>query len=232
MGLSNYLPSSRISQSGVCTSTTRPASPYEGQVIYETDTDRVLVWNASAWVMPNKPAQNPDGLELITTTTCTSGGTASNGTITIGSGQSSVVVANAFSSTYDTYRVLIENVNFSVADTTFLVRPDNVTTAGYYGGGFFALFTGGGLSQYILNAGNAGGVGITTQTNKGTLIFDISQPFKTEWTRMHGTPSIGNNYIALYTSMLATNASYTGMTVLPAAGTMTGGTIRVYGYRN
>ena len=37
---------------GVCTSTTRPQAPFEGQMIYETDTDRVLVWNASAWVMP------------------------------------------------------------------------------------------------------------------------------------------------------------------------------------
>lgn len=49
MGLSNYLPSSRISQSGVCTSTTRPSSPYEGQMIYETDTDMVAIWNGSAW---------------------------------------------------------------------------------------------------------------------------------------------------------------------------------------
>jgi hypothetical protein len=49
MGISNYTPSSRISQSGVCTSSTRPASPFEGQVIYETDTDRVLVWNGTAW---------------------------------------------------------------------------------------------------------------------------------------------------------------------------------------
>jgi hypothetical protein len=50
VGLSNYLPSSRISQPGVCTSSTRPTSPYEGQVIYETDTDRVLVWSGAAWV--------------------------------------------------------------------------------------------------------------------------------------------------------------------------------------
>lgn len=35
---------------GVCTSSTRPASPYEGQSIYETDTDRVLFWNNSAWI--------------------------------------------------------------------------------------------------------------------------------------------------------------------------------------
>jgi hypothetical protein len=38
---------------GVCTSTTRPArpaSPYTGQIIYETDTTLAKVWNGSAWV--------------------------------------------------------------------------------------------------------------------------------------------------------------------------------------
>lgn len=49
MGLSNYLPSSRLIQPGVCTSSTRPASPFEGQAIYETDTDRMLVYTGSAW---------------------------------------------------------------------------------------------------------------------------------------------------------------------------------------
>jgi hypothetical protein len=34
---------------GVCTSSTRPASPFEGQIIYETDTDMVAIWNGTAW---------------------------------------------------------------------------------------------------------------------------------------------------------------------------------------
>jgi hypothetical protein len=34
---------------GVCTSSTRPASPFEGQMVYETDTDLLSVWNGSAW---------------------------------------------------------------------------------------------------------------------------------------------------------------------------------------
>ena len=36
-------------RTGVCTSTNRPTTPYEGQVIYETDTDVVAVWNGTAW---------------------------------------------------------------------------------------------------------------------------------------------------------------------------------------
>jgi hypothetical protein len=35
----------------VCTSATRPGSPATGQVIYETDTDSLLVWNGSAWIV-------------------------------------------------------------------------------------------------------------------------------------------------------------------------------------
>jgi len=37
----------------ICTSSTRPASPFEGQKIYETDTDRELTYDSSAWVQTN-----------------------------------------------------------------------------------------------------------------------------------------------------------------------------------
>jgi hypothetical protein len=47
MSISNNLTGLRP---GVCTSTTRPTAPYEGQTIYETDTDLMLVWSGSAWV--------------------------------------------------------------------------------------------------------------------------------------------------------------------------------------
>ena len=33
----------------ICTSATRPASPWTGQVIYETDTGLSFVWDGSAW---------------------------------------------------------------------------------------------------------------------------------------------------------------------------------------
>jgi hypothetical protein len=50
MPVTNYLPSSRLIQPGVCTSSTRPASPFDGQFIYETDTKNTLTYNGSAWV--------------------------------------------------------------------------------------------------------------------------------------------------------------------------------------
>lgn len=57
-------------RSGVCTSTTRPSAPYEGQMIYETDTNRVLVYDNAAWVMIADTDQ-PPALQLIKSGTAT-----------------------------------------------------------------------------------------------------------------------------------------------------------------
>jgi hypothetical protein len=58
MPLSSVVGAQSIIKPGVCTSSTRPASQFEGQMIYETDTDKVLVWDGSTWtpttgVLPN-----------------------------------------------------------------------------------------------------------------------------------------------------------------------------------
>ena len=50
MPFSSVLGANSVIRPGVCTSTTRPTVPYEGQLIYETDTDRVASYNGSAWV--------------------------------------------------------------------------------------------------------------------------------------------------------------------------------------
>ena len=46
MGISQGVDSVRT---GVCTSTTRPASPYVGQMIFETDTNYIKIYTASGW---------------------------------------------------------------------------------------------------------------------------------------------------------------------------------------
>ena len=53
---------------GVCTSTTRPTAPYEGQTIFETDTNKLLVWDGTAWVIP---ANMPWGIVALTPVTAT-----------------------------------------------------------------------------------------------------------------------------------------------------------------
>lgn len=50
MPLSSVLGAQSLVRPGVCTSSTRPASPFEGQTIYETDTDLVRSYNGTSWV--------------------------------------------------------------------------------------------------------------------------------------------------------------------------------------
>ena len=95
MGITQQIGASSLIKPGVIDNTAaRPASPYEGQVIFQKDTDQLLVWNGTAWVIPNQTTQNPEGLELIKTQT-------------IGSGVTTVTVSDVFSSTYDNYKIII-----------------------------------------------------------------------------------------------------------------------------
>lgn len=86
----------------VCTSTSRPASPDEGTMIYETDTAKVMVWNGTAWrqvatqdtPIPGSVVQMISGFSQtqvsITTTTRTNTGIAA--TITPRFSTSSIVI--------------------------------------------------------------------------------------------------------------------------------------------
>jgi hypothetical protein len=49
MPFSSVLGASSVIKPGVCTSATRPSVPYGGQLIYETDSNRLLVWDGLAW---------------------------------------------------------------------------------------------------------------------------------------------------------------------------------------
>ena len=71
MGLSQQIGASSLSKPGVCTSSTRPATPYEGQQIYETDTDKVLVYNGSAWKQVPTAATAGAVLQVVSTTKTT-----------------------------------------------------------------------------------------------------------------------------------------------------------------
>lgn len=49
MSFSAILGASSAIRPGVVTSSTRPSVPFDGQLIYETDTDKLLVYNGSSW---------------------------------------------------------------------------------------------------------------------------------------------------------------------------------------
>ena len=51
MPFSSVLGAQSVVKPGVCTSATRPAAPYDGQVIYQTDTDQTAVWDGTSWTV-------------------------------------------------------------------------------------------------------------------------------------------------------------------------------------
>ena len=219
MGLSNIVPNSRLAQPGVCTSTTRPATPYEGQVIYETDTNRVLVWDASAWVMIADTDQ-PPGLQLVKTQT-------------IGSSVASVEVTNAFSADFDNYRIILYGGSNSAAATMQMQLGSSIS--GYYA--MLATFTyaSGAFTGYGDNnaaqwtyAGTAMTTSLAVDVNVYSPYLSVATGFSLNAridTRTAGSGSVGEGFHNSATS-------YTSFKLSPNTGTMTGGTIRVYGYRN
>jgi len=78
MPLSTVLGAQSLVQPAVCTTATRPASPYTGQAIYDTTTATQLIWNGTAWVATGRIAQ----VVSTTLTTATSRASATFGDVT------------------------------------------------------------------------------------------------------------------------------------------------------
>ena len=217
MGLSNYVPSSRVSQAGVCTSTTRPASPFEGQMIYETDTNRVLVYDNTAWVMI-ADTDTPPGLELIKTQT-------------VGPAVSSVTVSDVFSSTFDNYRVIVASITASANDQVSLLTFGSTST-GYYGSLNLQSYASS-TPASPLNRNNSSSLYLIASDTSAThfMSFDVYSPNLAQRTGISGS-GFGYLYTSTFAGFVANTTVYTGFTITAGSGTMTGGTIRVYGYRN
>jgi hypothetical protein len=149
-------------------------------------------------------------------------------TQTIGSGVTSVEVTNAFSATYDAYRIVLASVDASNV-TANLIRFGAATTQ-YYGSQYYDSFvaTTNGIDR---NNNTVSGcyIGVTAQNDDTNVAFDVINPFLTKRTTVAGN-YYGNVYTGFFGGTLADTISHTSFTIAVAAGTMTGGTISVYGY--
>ena len=222
MGITQQSAAARLIQPGVCTSSTRPVSPFEGQAIFETDTDRMLIWNGTAWVIPNAPAQNPTGLELVKTQT-------------VGSGVSSIVVENAFLAEYDNYKItytggvgstsIVLGLQFGVGTT--------MTATNYFGTAAYTNLGAGAWQIITDNPGtSATNVGGANSTN-ALLATEVLQPFLTKQTSFFGQYNVSDfGRLGIHSYAQLSNTSFTSFRIATNTGTVTGGTIRVYGYRN
>jgi hypothetical protein len=103
MGITQQIGASSIIKPGVCTSSTRPASPYEGQMIYTTDLDTLEIWNGTAWRITNAATVTSGSvLQVVnansgytsgfTTTSATFASTGLTATITPKSNTSNILI--------------------------------------------------------------------------------------------------------------------------------------------
>ena len=151
----------------------------------------------------------------------------------VGSAVSSVTVTSAFSSDYDNYRIIYSGGTAS-ADVALAVQLGSTTTGYHYSivynqySATTPLGAGATNTTAFLNAGRTSTVG-------NNLSVDLFGPNIASYTgaRYSSTDLLATNgFMITGAGMLNNTTSYTAFTILPASGTITGGTIRVYGYRN
>jgi hypothetical protein len=154
-------------------------------------------------------------------------------TETIGINRSDVIVTGAFSSDFDHYKIIVQ-VNSIAAGGPYMTLQMGSTTTGYYWGApvvnyaastASAISTNNGTSWNRLGPGGTAGM---------AGVYELLNPFKNENTIITGTyadPATGGS-AGVGSGYLNDTTSYTAFTVGVTSSTMTGGTIKVYGYRN
>lgn len=149
---------------------------------------------------------------------------------TIGNAVATVTTGTVFSTDYDNYRVIIRGVKTSAG--TELLMNFGATVTGYYGSMYYDNYTGVFTGTLRRNNGANMYVGFAETTlGEQVTSLDIANPFLASSTSINGG-YYGNQYSGFFAGTQATSTSFTTLTVRPTAGTMTGGTITVYGYRS
>ena len=185
----------------------------EGQYAYIEATNLTQYYDGAAW-------QNVgvSGLTLIKTQT-------------IGTAVSSVTVSDVFSSTYDNYKITITGGAASAGITLRMTLGS--TTAGYYYSGFFSA-----LNSASNGQGYEGNVAywqnVKATTNAINASMEIYGPNLAARTLMWSTTidATSSGYVQYMAGFLDNATQYTAFTLTTSSGTVTGGTIRVYGYQN
>jgi len=145
----------------------------------------------------------------------------------IGSAVSSVTVSSAFSTTYDTYKIVIAGGAASSANVGIRMTL-GATATGYYYGIPLTIYSGGTAASLAGTNTTSWEVG-STNTASLNLNLELIDPFATKTTKMFAQV-VKDTSGGSGGGFLDNTTSYTAFTLTPASGTFTGGTIYVYGY--
>jgi len=148
---------------------------------------------------------------------------------TIGTTVSSVTVSDVFSSDFDNYKIIVKGGTVS-ADCNLLMTLGSTTT-GYYWAGNGLLY-----AATTLNGGSVNGSSWFAgygRTAGLSSMLDLCNPYLSDESYFTtSSAQMATNGGAIYVGGYLNNTtSYTAFTITTSTGTMTGGTIDVYGYR-
>ena len=225
---------------GVCTSSNRPATPYDGMMIYETDTDKVAVYDASAWVYKTgTTAPTTPGLIPITPTSISVGsGTATsagNGQVTFTGVGTNLSLNGVFSSTYTNYLIQVTKQTVSgTAGLNMRLRSGTTdNTNANYDRAELAVSQAGSVTGYALNAGTQWNLNVNDYAYQ-YLNVNLFSPFVTSFTAFQASIVENNGTTAFYTAINngqnQENYSADGITFVVASGGTVTGKVTVYGY--
>jgi hypothetical protein len=149
---------------------------------------------------------------------------------TIGTGVTSVTVTSAFSSLYDNYLITVSGGANNIAGSALNLKL-GATVTGYYYSLSYSTYNATPAATGGSNVGNWDYVG-AGQTNGLNAVIELNSPFLSKGTSVRASISNGTFYAGNQAGYLNNSTSYTSFILATAVGTMTGGTIRVYGMRN
>lgn len=151
-------------------------------------------------------------------------------TQTVGSGVSSVTVTSAFTSDYDNYRIVYIGGN-STGNNNFAFTLGSSTT-GYSEALIYNLYSAAAVNG-VNRPSQANWVWCgSASTTLNALILDVYRPNLAVFTTYANANWSLQNANGQSSGVHEVATAYTSFTIAPTAGTITGGTIRVYGYRN
>jgi hypothetical protein len=149
---------------------------------------------------------------------------------TIGSAVSSVNVTSAFSATYENYKIIISGGVGSAS--TNLKLSLGASSTNYFEFLIYGAYTSNTVSG-ATNNNNVGSFQWAGGCSANALYFnvDLQNPFLAKYTRFAAPAAyLTESQTGQNSGYHGSATSYTDFTITPATGTLTGGTIYVYGY--
>jgi hypothetical protein len=184
-------------------------------------------------VIPNTPAQNPTGLELITPTSVAGTGVSLSGATVAFTAASAASINGCFSTLYQNYKIEISITTSGQVLLQYRFRTSGTDnqTSNYSNQTLVAD------SSTVIGARSTsqtiGDLGQMVLTDLSFFDITVYSPFDTAKTGMlvQNGSFVGEAYMRNQVNVMKASTSFDGISLIPVSGTITG-TARVYGYRN